>query len=142
MSKGDRWIIDSGCSHHMTGDKSKFETMEPYKVSCVKFGNDAPCLVKGKWLIQLTDKIKCDNIYWVEGLEYNLLSVSQLNKSGYKVEFHHRMAKTFDASGELIGSGDQTRGKFFYLDLYDETCLFALNEDIWLWHKRLCHIIL
>ena len=25
--KSDRWIIDSGCSHHMTGDKSKFETL-------------------------------------------------------------------------------------------------------------------
>lgn len=44
MSKGDRWIIESGFSCHMIGDKSKFETMEQYKGSCVKFGNDAPCL--------------------------------------------------------------------------------------------------
>ena len=28
LSKGDRWIIDSGYSHHMSGDKSKFETLE------------------------------------------------------------------------------------------------------------------
>ena len=25
VSKNDTWIIDSGCSHHMTGDKTKFE---------------------------------------------------------------------------------------------------------------------
>ena len=24
VSKNDTWIIDSGCSHHMTGDKTKF----------------------------------------------------------------------------------------------------------------------
>ena len=48
VSKGDRWKIDRGFSHHMTSDKSKFETLEYYEGSCVKFGNDAPCLVKGK----------------------------------------------------------------------------------------------
>ena len=25
VSKNDIWIIDSGCSHYMIGDKSKFE---------------------------------------------------------------------------------------------------------------------
>jgi hypothetical protein len=28
--KNDKWIIDSGCSHHMTGDKSKFITLTCY----------------------------------------------------------------------------------------------------------------
>ena len=23
VNKDDKWIIDSGCSHHMTGDKNK-----------------------------------------------------------------------------------------------------------------------
>ena len=74
----------------MTGDKSEFENIGTYKGSCVKFGNDVPCLVKGKRSIQLTNKIKCKKNYWVAGLNYNLLSVSQLNKLGYRVEFHHK----------------------------------------------------
>ena len=48
VSKGYRWIINSGCSHYTIGDRSKFETMEQYKGTYVKFSNDAPCLVKGK----------------------------------------------------------------------------------------------
>jgi hypothetical protein len=28
VNKNDRWIIDCGCSHHMTGDTSKFEKIE------------------------------------------------------------------------------------------------------------------
>lgn len=57
VRKGDKWNIDSGCSHYMTGDKSKLDTLDHYKGKSVKFGNDAPCHVKDKGLIKLTDKI-------------------------------------------------------------------------------------
>ena len=50
-----RWIIDSGCSHHMTGEKSKFITLNCYDGNSARFGNDAPCLIKGKGSIKLTD---------------------------------------------------------------------------------------
>ena len=33
VNKSDRWIIDSGCSNHITSDRSKFEDIEPYKVA-------------------------------------------------------------------------------------------------------------
>ena len=56
-----------------------------------------------------------------------MLSVSLLKKLGYRVEFHHRKAKIFDVDGKLIGSGDQTRGDLFYLDLSDKICSFAQN---------------
>lgn len=106
VNKNDRWVIDSICSHHMTRDKSKFETFELYNGNSVRFGKDAPCLVKGKGSIKLTDKIICDNAYYIEGLNYNFLSVSQLNNSGCKVEFNQKIEVIDDASGELIGSGD------------------------------------
>ena len=48
VNKSDRWIIDSRCSHHMTGDKSKFITLNYYDGNSERFGNDAPCLIKGK----------------------------------------------------------------------------------------------
>ena len=76
MNKNDKWIIDSGCSHHMNGDKSKFITFTQYDGNSVRFGNNAPFLIKGKGIIKLTEKISCDNAYYIEGLNYNLLGVS------------------------------------------------------------------
>ena len=60
----------------MIGDKGKFTTLTHYVGNNVRFGNDALCLIKGKGSIKLTQKISCDNAYYVEGLNYNLLSVS------------------------------------------------------------------
>ena len=71
------------------------------------FGNDATCLIKGEGSIKLIDKISCDNAYYVEGLKYNLLSVSQLKNLRCKVEFENKSTKIYDTSGNLIGKGDQ-----------------------------------
>ena len=65
----------------------------------------------------------CDNSYYVEGLNYNLLSVSQLNSSGCKVEFENKIAKIYVTNGKLIRKGDKNRGNLFYLDMNDATCL-------------------
>ena len=42
-------------------DKINFVTLTPYDGNTIRFGNDAPCLIKGKGSIKLTEKISCDN---------------------------------------------------------------------------------
>ena len=48
VNKNDKCIIDSGFSHHMTSDRSKFSNFETYDVNNVKFGNVAPFLLREK----------------------------------------------------------------------------------------------
>ena len=109
VKKNEKCIINSGCSHHMTGDKGKFITLNCYDGNSVRFGNDVPCLIKGKGSIKLVKKILYDNAYYVEGLNYNLLSVSQLNNLGCKFEFENKISKIYDTHRKNIGKGDQTR---------------------------------
>ncbi|WP_439126601.1 hypothetical protein, partial [Photobacterium alginatilyticum] len=40
----DKWFLDSGCSRHMTGDKTKFTTLAPKDGGYVTFGDNG----KGK----------------------------------------------------------------------------------------------
>ena len=77
-------------------------------------------------MINQSHKIMCD----VEGLNYNLLSVSPLNILGCKVEFENMIAKIYDTNGKLIGKGDQTRGNLFYLDMNDATYFVVEFGDV------------
>ena len=87
---------------------------------------------KCKRFYQVHKKILCDNAYYVEGLNYNFLSVSQLNNLGCKVEFENKIAKIYDTDGKMIGKGDQTKVSLFYRDIEDATCLVVEFDDVWL----------
>ena len=76
VSKNDTWIIDNVYVHHMIGDKTKFEHMEHYDGSSVRFEKNEPSCIKGKCCISLTNELRCDNAYWVERLKHSLLSVA------------------------------------------------------------------
>ena len=52
----------------------------------------------------------------------------------------HDKTRLLDDKGKLIGSGNQTKGNLFYLDLGECSCFIAQVEESWLWHRRLCHV--
>jgi hypothetical protein len=75
--------IDNGCSSHMTGEKSKFLSLEENKSGNVTFGNDAPRKIRGKGLVSLSyGGGKAQDVLLVDGLKNNILSVSQLCDRG------------------------------------------------------------
>nr|GFC53673.1 integrase, catalytic region, zinc finger, CCHC-type, peptidase aspartic, catalytic [Tanacetum cinerariifolium] len=80
------FIVDSGCSKHMTGNlKLLINFMEKF-LGTVKFGNDqiAPILGYGE-LVQGAVTIK--RVYCVEGLNHNLFSVGQFCDANLEVAF-------------------------------------------------------
>ena len=71
--------MDSGCSNHMTGDRSKFVTFDENKSRNVTFGNDKAGKIKGKGSIGLNSgRGEAQDVLFVDGLKENLLSVSQM----------------------------------------------------------------
>ena len=70
------WYLDSGCSRHMTGDRSLSKVFESKKGGNVTFGDESKSQIKGKGTISLAGLLDIVNVLYVEGLRVNLLSIS------------------------------------------------------------------
>nr|GEU33566.1 retrovirus-related Pol polyprotein from transposon TNT 1-94 [Tanacetum cinerariifolium] len=46
--KSDPWYVDSGCSHHMTGDRTKFKGLDEAFKSQVRLGDDKQLQIEGQ----------------------------------------------------------------------------------------------
>ena len=136
----DEWIKDSGCSRHMTGNKSLFSTYQKCDGGNVTFGSNAKSRIIGKGTIS-HDSLSIDNVAHVDNLGFNLLSISQLCRNKYNVLFSENGSKILK-DGITIAKGvlknnvyvmklDQTSG--------DKLCLASLDESSTLWHRRLGH---
>nr|GFB00259.1 integrase, catalytic region, zinc finger, CCHC-type, peptidase aspartic, catalytic [Tanacetum cinerariifolium] len=80
------FIVDSGCSKHMTGNLKLLINFVEKFLGTVKFGNDqiAPILGYGD-LVKGAVTIK--RVYYVEGLYHNLFSVGQFCDADLEVAF-------------------------------------------------------
>ena len=79
------WYVDSECSQHTTGNKSKFFTLINIDRCHVIFGDNAKGKVIGKGRVGKSKQTCIENVLLVKGLKYNLLSISQLCDKGNKV---------------------------------------------------------
>ena len=73
----DEWIKDSGCSRHMTGNKSLFSTYHKCDGGNVTFGSNAKSKIIEKGTIS-HDSLFIDDVAHVDNLGFNLLSISKL----------------------------------------------------------------
>nr|GFA10676.1 hypothetical protein [Tanacetum cinerariifolium] len=91
------FIVDSGCSKHMTGNLKLLINFVEKFLGTVKFRNDqiAPILGYGN-LVQGAVMIK--RVYYVEGLNHNLFSVVQFYDADLEVAFQ----KSKDETPEVL----------------------------------------
>lgn len=71
----------------MTGNKALFTTLESYNGGSLCFGDDSKAKVIGKGTDTIIGMSRLSNVYLVEGLKTNLLSISQLCDSRHEVHF-------------------------------------------------------
>ena len=134
------WIIDRGCSHHITGDMNNFFDFKSHDGGIVRVGNNAVCHVKGIRSITLDGKTNTEDVYFLQGLKQNLLSVGQLVDKGYQLQFIEKIGMIRDKDVKLIAIGTRSRDNVFQLNPTKTTYLVAKVDDSWLWHKRFCNI--
>ncbi|XP_070057745.1 uncharacterized protein [Nicotiana tomentosiformis] len=79
--------MDSGCSKHMTESTDDFLSLKALQCGSVSFGNGKKGNILGVGRVGKTLTLSIENVYYVNVLKYNLLSVFQIFDKGNKVEF-------------------------------------------------------
>jgi hypothetical protein len=91
------WLIDSGCSRHMIGDRLWFSSLTPLMTKeYITFGDNG----KGRVLLVGTVKVsECmthRRVSLVKSSGYSLLSISQLLDEGFEVRFKTGCSRVLD----------------------------------------------
>ncbi|GJR28766.1 retrovirus-related pol polyprotein from transposon TNT 1-94 [Tanacetum coccineum] len=139
------WYLDSGCSKHMTGDRSRLRNFVKKFIGTVRFGNDHFGAIIGYGDYVIGDSV-ISRVYYVEGLGHNLFSVGQFCDSDLEVAFRKHTCFVRDLEGVDLIKG--SRGTNLYTISVEDMmrsspiCLLskASKNKSWLWHRRLNHL--
>ena len=127
----------------MTRDKRNFLSLTSKQRDNVTFGDNAKRKILGIGKVG-KESTFIDNVLLVEGLNNNLLSISQLYDKGNKVIFKSDcciVKNIYDNHILLVvyRANNVYTLEFDDLSQQDVKCLSALNETSLLWHRRLGH---
>nr|GFB46651.1 integrase, catalytic region, zinc finger, CCHC-type, peptidase aspartic, catalytic [Tanacetum cinerariifolium] len=80
------WIIDSGCSKHMTGNRALLMNFVEKFLGTVRFGNNDFAVIAGYGDVVI-GSMMIKKVYYVKGLGHNLFSVGQFVTRALKSPF-------------------------------------------------------
>ncbi|GJX26623.1 integrase, catalytic region, zinc finger, CCHC-type containing protein [Tanacetum coccineum] len=136
------WIVDSGCSKHMTGDRSLLRNFIKKFMGTVRFGNDNFAAITG-YGDYVQGNITIYHVYYVEGLGHNLFSVGQFCDGDLEVAFRSKTCYVRNLEGnDLLTGGHESNlytisisdmaassPIFLILDLVDGLPKFKYEKD-------------
>ncbi|RDX63956.1 hypothetical protein CR513_57549, partial [Mucuna pruriens] len=142
-SSSESWLIDSGCTNHMTYDRELFKCLDNTEVKWVRIRNGEQIPVKGKGSIAITrhngTKTLFDVLY-VPEINQNLLSVGQLLEKGFKVIFEDKSCIIKSPTGLEIFKVKMKSKSLSFDPMKEQVAFPVIASSVDLWHKRLGHL--
>ncbi|GJU38178.1 putative ribonuclease H-like domain-containing protein [Tanacetum coccineum] len=149
----DKGVIDSGCSRHMTGNRSYLTDYKEIDGGFVAFGgNSKGGKITKKGKIR-TGKLDFEDVYFVKELKFNLFNVSQMCDKKNSVLFTDTTCVVLSPDFKLTDESHvllkvPRKDNMYSVDLKNIvpqgvlTCLFAkaTPDESNFWHKRLGHV--
>jgi len=127
----NKWILDSGCSRHMTRNLDMVNDITYKDGGLVNFGDSSKGYVIGIGNVGNSKTPTISNVLLVRNLKYNLLSISQLCDGGYKIKFEKDKCHIEDSNSNIIFEGIRKRN-IYILSMKvsnDNLCLLANTSD-------------
>jgi hypothetical protein len=144
----DTWLIDSGVSKHMTGQRDILSSLtEKNFPQILTLGDDYQYPIKGvgesTYKLDSRTLMKMKDVLYVPSLTKNLLSISPLDKKGFRVAFIDGevliwpKGKTIE---DAIVIGTEEGGLYKLKGHSDAALTHSIESPCELWHRRLAHI--
>ena len=142
----DEWILDTGCSYHMTYKREWFHEFNEDAGGSVRMGNKTVSRVRGVGTIRVKNSdgltIVLTNVRYIPDMDRNLLSLGTFEKAGYKFESEDGILR-IKAGNQVLLTG--RRYDTLYLLNWKPVASESLAvvkraDDTVLWHQRLCHM--
>ena len=135
------WIIDTGATHHVTGEK--YWLFNETQINCpVGLPNGDMVFASLTGSVCLSDTITLRDILYVSNLSGNLLSINQLNDDLQTiVQFNNSMCVIQDQAKELIGMGVRRDGLYYFSksEVVQHVSTAGSTSTLNLWHRRMGH---
>ncbi|KAG8485682.1 hypothetical protein CXB51_019024 [Gossypium anomalum] len=146
----EEWILDSGCTFHMSPNQDWFTTYETVSEGVVLIGNNTSCKTAGVGTIKVKmfDGVvrTLSDVRHIPELKRNLISLSTLDSKGYRYTAESGVLKISKGS-LIVMKGQRKTAKLYVLQGFTITGDAAVassslsDDDITkLWHMRLGHM--
>jgi len=100
------WFLDTGCSNHMTRNKTWLKEVDLGRNTKVKLADHRVLVAEGMKNIAIEGKngkmTIIEEVLYVPGMQCNLLSVGQFVQKGYSVTMKDNTFKLFDKHQRLV----------------------------------------
>lgn len=147
-TSSSEWIMDSGCSFHMSPNLEWFHNFDNNEKGTVYMGNNHSCKVEGIGDISL--KLHDNNLRILTGVRYvpnlkrNLISLGTLDEQGLSYKAEKSSLFVFK-NDKLVLSGTKKNGLYVLngcCSSYLPAACTVKSEGTDLWHLRLGHMSL
>ncbi|GJW72918.1 retrovirus-related pol polyprotein from transposon TNT 1-94 [Tanacetum coccineum] len=139
------WIVDSGCSKHMTGNLQLLRNFIEKFMGTVRFRNDHFAAITG-YEDYVHGNLTICHVYYVEGLRHNLFLVEQFYDGDLEVAFHSNTCYVWNLEGDEFLTGSCESNLYTIsiseMEASSPVCLMsrATSTKSWLWHRRFSHL--
>ena len=98
------WVIDSGCTQHMTSDPRMFTTLdeEVDGQERITFGDNSKGKVQGLGKVVISNNHSISNVLYIALLSFNLLSIGQLYDLGFQCLFTEKEVVVFKKDDDQV----------------------------------------
>ena len=147
------WYLDSGATHHVSGDSNVFSELHPTSGAQVRSAGGHNHSVAGVGDVHFQSSSgaikKISSVLYTPGITKNLLSVVSLTDQNKTLVFKSQQCFIVDnvtQSNDAIATREKSQGLYRLQAGYEESChvdreIYAvrLQTHANLWHKRMGH---